>query len=178
MINKLIEDRADKLLKNSNCNTLPIDLEKCLNTLKVQLDNILLEDNISGFLAINNGVVKLGVNTSHPPKRQRFTIAHEIGHFILHAVDTPFFLDKTNLQFNRNEDSTTGEFIKEREANNFAAALLMPQNLIEIEINKMANKSNADKLIKDLAKKFDVSIQAMGIRLSHLGYLDYNSAYL
>ena len=53
----------------------------------------------------------------------------------------------------------------------------MPKKLIEQEVTNSPNKKDLSKLISELAKKFEVSKQAMNIRLSRLGYFDYNNAY-
>jgi len=68
----------------------------------------------------------------------------------------------------RNNASATGEIHKEREANAFAAALLMPKDLVANVIEKF--KFNGDEMVKHLASEFNVSDQAMSFRLSNLGY--------
>ena len=102
------------------------------------------------------------------PKRQRFTIAHELGHLRLHSKDQPVFIDKAPKVMYRNNASATGEIHKEREANAFAAALLMPKDLIANVIENC--KCGGDDAVKYLAKEFKVSDQAMSFRLSNLGY--------
>jgi Zn-dependent peptidase ImmA (M78 family) len=88
--------------------------------------------------------------------------------------DTPLFVNKkgglSSQIYHRNEESSTGEIRKEREANAFAAALLMPENLIEDQVFNCENTIDIDDLINDLAEKFDVSTQAMSFRLANLGY--------
>jgi len=63
-----------------------------------------------------------------------FTIAHEIGHFILHHGESDLFIDTTYVAF-RDSESTKGENRAEIQANQFAAALLMPALFIEQERN-------------------------------------------
>lgn len=178
MINQVIEEIAEKLLIDSNNFKAPIRPKLIAKHLKISINEVDLEDNISGFLALNNGTPKLGFNINHSENRQRFTIAHEIGHFILHAKHEPLFIDKNdknNLIFNRDENSSTGEKLKEREANNFAAALLMPKKLLAEKIDSSKRKNDLNKLVIELSGIFKVSTHAMGIRLSQLGYIDYNS---
>jgi len=62
-------------------------------------------------------------NDPHPLVRQRFSIAHEIGHFILHQKQGQLFIDKTYKVFLRDQLSSSGENIQEIQANQFAAAL-------------------------------------------------------
>ena len=78
----------------------------------------------------------IGVNSAHPPVRQRFTIAHELGHRALHPgreliLDVPV---RVNL---RDKTSSMASDIEEIEANAFAAALLMPQQMIRDQLNQL-----------------------------------------
>lgn len=180
MINHIIEEKAEKILSDAKCFSLPISVENCATYLKLSISAVKLEDSISGFLAINANNTFIGYNNSHSELRRRFTIAHELGHFVLHAQSIPFFIDKSESNsyvFNRDERSSSGEFLKEREANNFAAALLMPKSLIKTEIANSIYQENLDLLVSELSKSFKVSEQAMRIRLSHLGYFDYSNAF-
>ena len=66
----------------------------------------------------------IGVNEDHHSNRQRFSIAHEIAHFVLHHGDT--YIDKGYRVHFRDLESGSGTKREEMEANAFAAALLMP----------------------------------------------------
>lgn len=72
----------------------------------------------------------------------------------------------------RNTQSSTGELLKEREANSFAAALLMPRNLILMAIDNLTDDEQ-DDFVQSLARKFKVSESAMGVRLSNMGLLEF-----
>lgn len=94
------------------------------------------------------------VNKLHHKNRIRFTIAHEVAHYILHqefigdgVVDDVMY--RSNLSDKM-----------EREANNFAADILMPWPLLS-----RAMKINNNINIDELAQKFNVSKSAMAIRL-------------
>lgn len=92
------------------------------------------------------------VNGKHNSKRQRFTIAHEIAHYILHEdlISDGLTDDKLYRSFLRNRHET--------QANNLAADILMPWKLI--------NHYPPDSWsVRMLAEKFDVSESAMAIRL-------------
>jgi Zn-dependent peptidase ImmA (M78 family) len=70
--------------------------------------------------------------------RQRFTIAHEIAHYLHHSKRSPqsqLFIDRT-VTFRRDEVSSTGDDREEVEANQLGAALLMPRELLQLEIKK------------------------------------------
>lgn len=180
MINSFVEKKAEKLLEEAGCLKLPINIDKCASHLNIVINPMDLEDEVSGFLILDNGNNHIGYNKAHSVVRTRFTIAHELGHFMLHSKsDTSVFIEKNESSkqkiLYRNQASSTGESLKEREANSFAAALLMPKKLIEVEVDSIKSSLNdIDKIIKKLASKFQVSEIAMNIRLANLHLLDYD----
>ncbi|MGC4101107.1 ImmA/IrrE family metallo-endopeptidase [Ferruginibacter sp.] len=173
MINSYVEEKAEKILLDSNCFNIPIDVYKCAEYLGVEITSLDLEDDISGFFAIKNKKAHIGVNKANNAQRIRFTIGHELGHYILHAKETPLFIDKEESRLNRDYNSSTGELIKEREANAFAAALLMPRKLVIKKINELSERDNKT-LIRKLSVEFDVNPKAMGIRLVNLDIIGYS----
>lgn len=170
MIIRHIEEKAEMLLKKNGFYKVGFDVEKLVNELDVELvkKDFGSGSDISGLLAVRSGKVVISVNKSENIKRQRFTIAHELGHFVLHSKEQPLFVDKTPKVMYRNNASTTGEILKEREANAFAAALLMPRDLISDAIENC--DLGGDDIVEKLARDFNVSEQAMSFRLSNLGY--------
>jgi Zn-dependent peptidase ImmA (M78 family) len=178
MNNTLIEEMADNLLKKAGAYEVEVKLEKCVEYLGLTVSDVDLEDTISGFIGIKNNTAQIGVNSLQSDVRKRFTIAHEIGHYTLHRDTKPLFIDKINeaneLLYFRDLNSSKGELVKEREANTFAAALLMPKQLLETQIEIYYKEQNRDiDLIEYLAKLFNVSTHAMSIRLTKIGFLDY-----
>ncbi len=123
--------------------------------------------DVSGFLLRKGGKPIIGVNATQHLNRQRFTIAHELGHFFLHEFDG-IHLDKT---FHRNGISSLGVSSQEIEANTFAAELLMPDYMVKRELLAIRGDLITDDAVSQLANHFGVSTQAMGIRLSNLGYV-------
>lgn len=169
MIIKHIEERAESILKDQNLFSVGFSVKKLVNQLSIGLVEKTFDSDISGLLAIGqNNQAIISVNFLEDEKRQRFTIAHELGHYFLHSKDQPLFIDKPLRVMYRNNASTTGEIQKEREANAFAAALLMPKQLVVDELNSCDD--NKIDLVKHLSKRFKVSEQAMSFRLSNLGY--------
>jgi len=115
--------------------------------------------NISGKIfrdSLNGGTsgFSIAVNDTEHPLRHRFTIAHEIAHFILHRaqLEAGDLIDDTMY---RSGLSTSEEVA----ANNFAAQILMPMDLIQKLISEGVNDVPA------LAARFQVSQPAMKIRL-------------
>ena len=163
-----IEEKAAEVLQQFNMFEAGFDIKKLTKNLKIELIYDDLGDDVAGFFVMTDTQRVITVNKSNPTTRKRFTIAHEIGHCILHSKEQPIFIDKTPRMMFRNTASSTGEVFKEREANAFAAALLIPKDLLEREIDSAP--SDITHAISFLADKFKVSENAMSFRLSNLGY--------
>lgn len=113
----------------------------------------------------------IGLNATHAKTRQRFTIAHEIGHLHLHQ-GRPMFVDRSVRIDRRDANAALGLDREEIEANSFAAALLMPQEMILAAVTQLSPHRGAtgtEETIRRLASRFDVSPQAMEYRLANLG---------
>ena len=163
-----IEERTTSILKEHDLFKPNFEVRTLVKRLKITLEEKELGNDVSGFLIVSNDHRIITVNKNNIEKRQNFTIAHEIGHFILHSRTQPLFVDKSPRVLFRNSMSSTGEDKMEVEANAFAAALLMPRELIEDQIKKGPN--DVIDAISYLSKKFGVSDPAMTFRLSNLGY--------
>lgn len=135
-----------------------IDIEQVAKSKNIRVEYVPMESStMSGYLRQENGIWVIGVNSLHNPKRQRFTIAHELGHFYMHKDKNIDFEDTT---FFRNLYNSTIEY----SANEFAANLLMPESSIREVIQSGIKK------IEDLSIKFDVSITAIKYRIVSLDY--------
>lgn len=173
-INSLkIERKAEKLLKNCDVRTPPVNLEEIAKYLGIEIRYDDLDDDVSGFLVVENSKPTAGINDNQHPNRQRFTIAHEIGHYCLHVKNndnSALFLDKKYAVHHRDADSSLGKYKMEREANLFASILLMPKDLVSKAIgeHEIDFFDDSDTLL--LARKFGVSEQALGFCLARLKY--------
>jgi Zn-dependent peptidase ImmA (M78 family) len=117
----------------------------------------------------DDGTAVVGVNSADSLNRQRFTIAHELGHLILHG-ESDLHVDEHFPIGLRSGMSAMGVDDKEIEANQFAAELLMPSGMITGDVELLLG-TDVDKAICKLAKKYGVSTEAMSIRLSTLGFV-------
>jgi len=81
------------------------------------------------------------------------------------TAPSDLFIDTHYIVYRRDEHSATGEDRREREANRFAAALLMPADLLRTEIQKQPFDFGDEEMLPALASKFQISTQAMSIRL-------------
>lgn len=128
------------------------------------------DDDVSGMLVHDGANAVIGVNSRHHVNRQRFTIAHELGHYFLHP-DERVHVDgrRVRIEF-RDKRSSMAVDRKEIEANTFAAALLMPADWVHADVEKYDGLD--ESAIEELARRYQVSVHAMTLRLNNLGLLD------
>jgi Zn-dependent peptidase ImmA (M78 family) len=166
-----IERDAATLLTKFKIKKAPVPVDEVIKKLDIDLIEYNLGDGASGVLVVDSGKGTIGYNPKDSHGRQRFTMAHELGHFLLHKTDSELFVDKDFLMKFRNPSNTytDNELKHEREANAFAAALLMPKVFLDKELSDedLAELSESD-LLAELSKRFEVSIAAMSFRLANL----------
>lgn len=130
-----------------------LDIAKALGVDVVELD---LAENINGAVQYQNDngedEPKIILNQNFPPQRKVFTLAHELGHFVLHKGEMRFRLDKI--------DYSEAESIKETEANYFAASLLVPKDKL-IRILRTAGNIGSEMI----ASYFGVSTPVIENRI-------------
>lgn len=171
-------ERAKILARTILQKYLPIDgavpIEKIARDHGAEIKYLSLNEEISGAMKRKGkgGKPIIIVNKNETlDERKRFTIAHELGHYLLHSL-SPQHIDKKTVYF-RDFDSSTGENIMEIQANQFAAELLMPINNLKNDFFKHSNLIQGDDptaLIEKLAEKYEVSKQSMSIRISKFIY--------
>lgn len=135
-------------------NNAPVNVERIAHALGMRVVRRRLGSNIGGTISRNwRGEYEIGVNSADAPRRQRFTIAHEVAHFVLHRdlIGSEFSEDKMYR-------GPIGSWA-EVQANRLAADILMPYFLISRYWNRGLHDA------RSLAHEFDVSVQAMEIRL-------------
>jgi Zn-dependent peptidase ImmA (M78 family) len=165
-----IEDLAQKILNDAGILDIPIKPEDVASLHQINVIYHRLGEDVSGVLVLKEGKVTIGCNRNQSKVRQRFTIAHELGHFFLAHQRDGLFVDtyENDLKIYRNNESSTGEVIQEREANAFAAALLMPSHLIVKKITDLNVDPKSNDDLSSLAKQFGVSTQAMTYRVMNI----------
>lgn len=108
-----------------------MDVYRLARALGLEIRDIKLPDYVSGKIEKDwrSGSFVISINDSHPLTRRRFTVAHEIAHFVLHQdligdgiVDDALYR------------SSKGNEI-ERQANAYAATILMPAPLVRARFN-------------------------------------------
>lgn len=164
-----IETIINNIFQESSINKPAIDVIHIAQTNKIKVTYEDFDDGTDGLLLIKDGKAIIAINSEQHSNRQRFSIAHELGHFFLHAQNknNDLFIDQS--LYHRNSEASKGTIDKEIEANQFAASLLMPETML-IKIIKDENLDlSVDLDLYLLAEKFGVSEKAMGYRLGNLG---------
>ncbi len=143
---------------------LPVDdIAESLLGLLVRVES--LESGVSGMLLVRERRIMVSAEECERwPARRPFTVAHEIGHWELHAadLDAPFICRRADIA-EADDPETVATRRREREANAFAAELLMPENRVRFQVAAQGADDDA------LAAHFGVSGLAMGWRLYNLG---------
>lgn len=167
-----IKRKVEEALKKLNVSSAPINVKAIAESYGIKISEREIENDISGFLVRNtkNHDTVIGVNLAHPKNRQRFTIAHELGHYLLHDGDELHIDGQFAIGF-RDDKSSEGTYAIEREANFFAAELLMPEKFLREDVANMDSLYLCDdSQLQELATKYGVSSTAMTYRLINLGY--------
>lgn len=167
-----IVTKATELLGTYWDGQLPVD-EKLFTDglgIEVHFDDE-LEDSVSGFLYVEAGQAQIVINKRQSLTRQRFTTCHEVAHhYLQHAKsggvrwDEPVVLFRSLAAFSK----------EEAEANQFAAEILMPADLVKSEAKRLALSKRHDarfgnaNFLSTLASRFNVSESAMTCRLASL----------
>lgn len=174
---------AESLLKSvygeDTRNHIPIDVNRVCKFLNIKIikdyDNSgefvgkITKSNNSSYITVN-----MWENDYWP--RYRFTVAHEIGHYCLHLTSSAEkeFIDREFTLFRKS--FALGK--QEREANQFAAELLIPHKALEYKIREimpdastLLGKEWIEYMIRKLADIFEVSNVAMEYRLRNLGLI-------
>lgn len=170
-----IQRRAEGLLREHDAWYVPVDPIKLARAHGIRVYNATFDDDsISGILARRGPNITMLINANDHAFRKRFTIAHELGHYVLdHYTDEADHTDQ-HIDLYR----TGGEPVlsteapagrpasrpEEVQANLFASALLTPAELVR---DRFEETNDVDQL----ARIFQVSPEAMGIKLGRLGLI-------
>lgn len=166
--------QAARLVRELGIVRPPVGVRKIAKNLGLEILCTDLDDDVSGMLITKAGRSYIVVRKADHAHRQNFTIAHEIAHFYLghqHEPGDHVHVDRGNFISQRGARAAAGVDLKEIEANQFAACLLMPEILLKPMAESLGAPDLYDHVVASLAEQFAVSQQAMTIRLTTLGLL-------
>jgi hypothetical protein len=130
------------------------------------------DETLAGFLFVTPSVGLVFVNGSDPVPRQRFSAAHELGHFVLHRDEMGGRVAIADTVIEVSDETSSRH---EREANRFAVELLMPTEALRKladSFRKAHGVCPRGPLAYRLAAELLVSREAMRYRLNELGVGD------
>lgn len=162
-----IRAEVDRLIARYQILSSPVPVEKIARGEGLSIVKQSLERDIDGFLLRSKGMIFIGVNEFHAKTRQRFTIAHELGHALLHEGEE-LHVDRGFRINYRDAESSLATNIEEIESNTFAAWLLMPAQFLAPQVRSSHLDIEDDQAVVSLARRYDVSAQAMTHRLVNL----------
>lgn len=139
----------------------PIAIGAIAGALEIDVLSSVLPSSISGQIRLRNEdkLYEIKVNLADPPVRQRFTVAHEIAHYLLHRkeidgdgiTDTILFRSKLSDK-------------KEAEANKLAAMLLLPWDPVIDWAAAVHGASVGPSILQEIAAAWKVSALTAGYR--------------
>lgn len=146
---------------------LPVNPFAIAQRLGIKLFTADLDEGVSGILVKRPGQdAEIYVHASDSPNRQRFTCAHELGHYVKRSAageEDWEYVEHRNLLTSQGTDA------EEIYANRFAASLLMPSDAVRELHARLTQAGNSPPPAAALAAEFGVSADAMQFRLANLG---------
>jgi Zn-dependent peptidase ImmA (M78 family) len=158
------KQKAERILADMGITNYPIDPLEIARRCEFEVLAVnFIDKSLAGTVAVENGKVTIAVSADDEPSGRVFTIAHEIGHALLHlegAYNGNLKDSRVSLQRHPSGDGMTVEI----EANEFATNLLMPEQMLTAAWASIKDPAS-------LAEKFGVSGDAMRYRLKSLSLI-------
>ena len=160
--------KAEQFCEENQINAYPVGIIELCQKKGITVFEEYLERDVSGFIIINKSACytkyKTGqlivVNASDSARRRRFTVAHELAHYILHRKDD-------GSLYAHRDVGQSGSI--EHEANLFAAAILMPEELVRDSLSYVGKSLPFSIKAECVSRDFAVSLDAARVRLKQLG---------
>ena len=150
---------------NRYMNELPVKVGALARELGISVKVSTLKPGISGHIRREeDGEYVIRINRHESRERQRFTLAHEIAHFLLHRDEIERLGGIEDNVLYRSGASEQ----KEYEANRLAADLIMPRKIVQAKLAQVGHPAS-EEVIDHMANLFEVSKAAMEIRLTTIG---------
>lgn len=149
-INDCLAERPVKLIRIASC----LGIRVMLSTLPF---------GESGKISAKGNEFCIWINRHEPKHRQRFTLAHEIAHYLLHRDkirNNPEGWSDSNELFRSNQPNEI-----EYQANRLASDLIVPSHQLEEITRSMKDSPMTEEIVDNLAKQFGVSKATMEIKL-------------
>ena len=168
----MVRKKARELLESINSDRPPVDLSTCASSIGaiIQKSDNLPPQECGQTIPCRGGQSIIVVNASHLESRQRFTIAHEIGHIMIKQA----LANSERRLFERDLNRFSNKPREEHLCDLFAAELLLPPELLKVSIRRQRQISMS--VIESLAAEFQASLTATGLRYAQMS--DYDCAFI
>lgn len=154
---------------------LPVDITRLVKDHGITLIGREVERSVTGALVVDSSHATMLVNRAFEASQQRFSLAHLLGHFVLHRKILPLFVDPLKLNECNTRDREARRLL-EREADEFAAELLMPEEVLR-ECMRGKRPARSSIFIQPVAAHFGVSELVFALRLCQLDLNPGSSIY-
>ena len=164
-IESALDQLVDDKLREVNSVKIITDLNRVAESLGVK--RVVMQPlPCDGYLRpLDDSGYEIGISSSAPKTRQRFSFAHELAHAIIHQL-----VPETRSFANRNVFLPPGHESEERLCDRIAARLLMPREHFEQQLESVPFGLQC---IEDLAGRFGVSLSAAAIRIKEIKKIDF-----
>lgn len=142
-------------------NSFPVKVGAIAKAFGIDVKKSTLAAGISGEIKETDGKIVIRVNRHDVKERQRFTLAHEIAHFLLHRDKIGDGITDDILYRSGLSDA------QEAQANRLAADIVMPWVLIQKTLENYTDLKPEQK-IEQLAQEAEISTTAIKIRLGKI----------
>lgn len=156
---RIAREKAHSILAMFKVKEPPINVVSLSKNLGFEVAFVDLPDKVSAAIKIEKNKKAIFVNSNHPKTRQRFSISHELGHYLSGHED---YDEEKRIYMDPNKKYTNSQYKNEEEADEFAAELLMPDFLLKRDV--LERKLG----LRELSINYQVSEQAMAIQLVNL----------
>lgn len=164
-----IKKKVEEVFKETGLISIPVEVVAMASFYGFSVYELEMDDKVSGMIIVDDENLKgfdtdkvIVVNSNHSAARKRFTVAHELGHYILKNRPQNCYAHR---------DSSEVYNPEEKDANSFASALLMPEEDIRRFVNYFVDciSENDDLMLKsEVARRYNVSESAAEVRLKKL----------
>ena len=169
MTKREIIQRAKEFCEENQINEFPVKIVEICKKHGFKVYEEYLRKDVSGFIVVHSENFRnydskkvIVVNRFDSAARRRFTVAHELAHYVLHKGDKELYAHR-----DAGDDSRI-----EQEANLFASNILMPEEAVRDYVTLISDRVGEipfSLCVKYIANKFAVSMAAAEVRLNQLG---------
>jgi len=159
LVDRVQDDEAEIVRRFTS--SYPVKVGELAQELGLKVTRAPLPPKISGLIRPSDDApakFEIRVNKYESPERQRFTVAHEVAHYLLHRDEIGSGV-VDSIMYRSNLTSR-----KETEANKLAADIVMPAKAVGRELERLGGR-RTDDVVEELAAMFRVSVPAMKVRL-------------